>query len=81
MTSIPNVVLLFLWVPHTQHKQIFVLKVVARDGVAIREHLAVVREDESPRGQSTTRRRDDAVAEGRHKQVQRQLGYRHDRTI
>jgi len=81
MTSIPNVVLLFLRVPHAQHKQIFVLEVVTRDGVAIREHLAVVREHESPRGQSATRRRDDAVAERRHEQVQRQLGYRYDRTI
>jgi len=79
--SVPNVVLLFLRVPHTQYNQIFVLKVVARDGVAIREHLAIVREDESPRGQSATRRRGDAVAERRHEQVQRQVGYRHDRTI
>jgi len=71
----------FLRVPHTQHKQIFILEVVAHDGVAIREHFAVVREDESPRRQSTTRCRDDAVAERRHEQVQRQLGYRHDRTI
>jgi len=42
MTSIPNVVLLFLRVPHTRHKQIFVLEVVARDGAAIREHLAII---------------------------------------
>ena len=79
--SIPNVALLFLRVPHTQHKQIFVLEVIARDGVAIREHLAVVREEDSPRGQSATRRRDDAVAERRHEQVQWQVGYRHGRTI
>ena len=57
-----HVVLLFLRVPHTQNKQIFLLEVVARDGVAIREHLAIVGENESPRGQSTPRHRDDAIA-------------------
>jgi len=34
--------LLFLWVPHTQHEQIFVLKVVARDGVVIDERVSIL---------------------------------------
>lgn len=73
--------LLFLRVPHTQYKQIFVLEVVARDRIAIREHFTVVGEDEPPRGQRATRRCDDAVAERRYEQVQWQLWDRHDRTI
>jgi len=34
--------LLFLWVPHPQHEQIFVLKVVAHDGVVIDEHVSIL---------------------------------------
>ena len=74
-------VLLFLRVPHAQYQQIFILEVIARDGVAVREHLSVVREDDPSRGQRAISRRDDAVAECRDEQVQRQFRDHDDRTI
>lgn len=71
----------FFLVPHAQDKQIVVLEIVARDGIAIREHFAVVRQDESPSGQCTARHRDDTVAQRRYKQIQWQFRDRHNRTI
>ena len=55
--------LLLLLVPHAQDKQIFLLEIVTRDGIAIREHFSIVRKNEPPSGQRAARRRDDAVAQ------------------
>jgi len=60
--AFPGAGLLFLRVPHAQDKQIFVLEIVARDGIAIREHFVIVEEDQPSRGQRAARRRGDAVA-------------------
>jgi hypothetical protein len=40
--------LLFLRVTHAQDEQILVLEIVARDGVAVCKHLAIVRQDKPP---------------------------------
>ena len=73
--------LLFLLVAHTQHEQVLLLEIVACDRVAVREHLAVIRQDESARRERAASHRDDAVAQRRHEQVQRQIWNRHDRAV
>ena len=73
--------LLFLLVAHTQHEQVLLLEIVACNRIAVREHLAVIRQDESARRERAASHRDDAVAQRRHEQVQRQIWNRHDRAV
>ena len=55
--------LLFLRVPHAQDNQIFVFEIVARNGIAIREHFAIIRKENPPSRQRAACRSDDAVAQ------------------